>query len=73
MSQPPRLENPMADIVNLRRARKKKARADAEKKAVQNRAAYGQSKLQKASAHAERDRATRTLDGAKRCDDSEND
>ncbi len=43
----------MADIVNLRKARKDKARADKEKKAAENRVAFGRTKKREA-----RDRRT---------------
>ncbi|MEG3163873.1 DUF4169 family protein [Sphingomonas sp. PB2P19] len=56
----------MAEIVNLRRARKAKARATAETTADANRAAFGRTKAEKDVAKAEAARHDRTLDGAKR-------
>ena len=55
----------MGEVVNLRRARKAKARTERETAAAANRAAFGQTKSEKAAAEAEMDRATRDLDGAK--------
>lgn len=52
-----------AEIVNLRRARKARARADAENKAAENRVAFGQSKAEKALRQARDDLAARRLDG----------
>lgn len=56
----------MAEIINLRLARKAKARADAAKNAAHNRAAFGRSKGAKSSDLAERERAEKRLDGARR-------
>jgi hypothetical protein len=56
----------MAQIINLRMARKAKARAESGKQAEANRAAHGRTKAEKDLAAAERDRLTRTVDGAKR-------
>lgn len=56
----------MAEIVNLRRARKAKARATAETMAAANRAAFGRTKAEKDAATADTARRDRTLDGAKR-------
>ncbi|MCA3255275.1 MAG: DUF4169 family protein [Alphaproteobacteria bacterium] len=58
----------MADIVNLRLARKAKARSTAEAQAAANRAAHGRSKDEKVAARREAERLTRTLDGARRED-----
>lgn len=58
----------MAEIINLRQARKTKARRDAAVKADANRAAFGRSKSKKDAAKAEVARAMRLLDGAKRED-----
>jgi hypothetical protein len=49
----------MAEIVNLRRARKARARAEAEKQAEANRAAFGRPKAEKRAAKAENARAER--------------
>lgn len=53
----------MAEIVNLRRARKQRARQDADKQAQQNRIAFGRTKAERSLTQAERDKAGRTLDG----------
>ena len=53
----------MAEIVNLRQARKQRARAEKDKAAEQNRLNFGRTKAEKALTQAERDKATRTLDG----------
>lgn len=53
----------MAEIVNLRRARKQRERAAAEKQAEQNRISFGRSKAERRLAEAERDQAARSLDG----------
>jgi hypothetical protein len=53
----------MAEIINLRRARKQRARQDADKQAQQNRIAFGRTKAEQSLTQAERDKATRTLDG----------
>jgi Domain of unknown function (DUF4169) len=55
-----------ADIVNLRRARKAKARAEREKKAADNRLTFGRTKHEKAQTKDERDRATRAIDSHRR-------
>lgn len=56
----------MSDIVNLRTARKRKAREAADKDAAANRAAFGQTKAEKLKRAAETQKATRELDGKKR-------
>lgn len=56
----------MAEIVNLRLARKARARAAREATAAVNRAAFGRSKAEKAVSKVEAARRERTLDGAKR-------
>ena len=61
----------MAEIVNLRLARKRKARAAADAKAGENRAAHGVPKAARTLADAERDREARTLDGHERDDRSD--
>ncbi|WP_291826522.1 DUF4169 family protein [Bosea sp. (in: a-proteobacteria)] len=53
----------MAEIVNLRRARKQRARQEAEQQAQQNRIAFGRTKAERSLTQAERDKAARTLDG----------
>lgn len=59
----------MAEIVNLRQARKTRQRADKERIAATNRAKFGRTKAEKLAALAERARTERRLDGAKRDDD----
>ncbi|HZV17769.1 MAG TPA: DUF4169 family protein [Sphingobium sp.] len=55
----------MAEIINLRMARKARARAEAERTAAQNRAKFGRTKAEKAAERTEADRTARTLDGAR--------
>lgn len=56
----------MAEIVNLRQARKGKARAEARAQADANAAKFGRTKAQKAVEAAEAARARTELDGKKR-------
>lgn len=56
----------MAEIVNLRRARKAKARTVAATQADANRLAFGRTKAERQAAAADADRTRRLLDGAKR-------
>jgi hypothetical protein len=56
----------MADVVNLNRARKAKAKVDRERQAAANRAAFGRTKAEKAKDAAERRRREETLDATKR-------
>ena len=58
----------MAEIVNLRLARKAKERAAKEKTAATNRAAFGRSKAEKRADRAAIERRERLLAGAKRDD-----
>lgn len=58
-----------ADIVNLRRTRKAKARAGRERAAAENRRAFGRTKSERLTETAERQRAERHLDGHRRPDD----
>ena len=58
----------MAEIVNLRQARKAKARAKAEDAAAANRASFGRTKAEKKLTKVEREAAERKLDGHKRDD-----
>lgn len=55
----------MADIVNLRRARKTKARDEAETTAAANRAKFGRSKADKAVQIAEDTRVKAHIDRSK--------
>lgn len=56
----------MAEIINLRLARKARARTEAERQAAENRAKFGRTKAERAVQSADADRQARTLDGAKR-------
>ncbi|WP_288457412.1 DUF4169 family protein [uncultured Sphingomonas sp.] len=56
----------MADVVNLNRARKAKARAAATVQAAANRAAFGRTKAQKQADARERAHQDAVLDGARR-------
>jgi len=55
----------MAEIVNLRMARKAKAREEAGKQAEANRTKHGRGKAERALSKAEAERAARALEGAK--------
>ena len=55
-----------ADIINLRRARKAKARDVREQAAAENRRLHGRTKVEKAKEAAERERAARTIDAHRR-------
>lgn len=56
----------MAEIVNLRSARKARARAAHESEAQANRAKFGRTKAEKARDRIEAERAARFIDGARR-------
>ncbi len=56
----------MADLVNFNKARKKKAKADAERLAAENRVRFGRTRQQKARDAAEEADARRRLDALKR-------
>jgi len=56
----------MAEVINLRLARKARARADAAQQAAENRALHGQTKAEKTKLAREAKRSARLLDGAKR-------
>lgn len=58
----------MAEIVNLRLARKRKAREDREKQAETNRQLHGQPVALRKARRAEDERATRALDAHRRSD-----
>jgi hypothetical protein len=58
----------MAEIVNLNRARKAKARVDAAKQAEANRAKFGRTRADREAEAAEQARRKALLDGAKRED-----
>ena len=55
----------MAEIINLRLARKARKRSDAEKQADTNRAKFGRSKAERTVQRLDEARDRRTLDGAK--------
>lgn len=59
----------MGDVINLRTARKAKARADAANTAASNRARFGRTKAEKRKEATENARREQTLDGAKLSDD----
>ena len=52
----------MAEVINLNRARKARARSEARDQAVHNRVRHGLTKAEKALAEAERKLAQRRLD-----------
>ncbi len=56
----------MGEIVNLRQARKGKARDEAGRAAQENRAKFGQTKSHKAQREQEKKRADTALEGHKR-------
>jgi len=56
----------MAEIVNLKRARKQKARAEAADAANANRLAHGRTKVEKSLTKAEQAKAKARLDAHKR-------
>ncbi len=56
----------MAEIVNLRQARKQKARTEKERTAEQNRVLHGRTKAEKAAADKSSEKAVRFIDGHKR-------
>jgi hypothetical protein len=56
----------MAEIINLRRARKAKARDERAKTAEANRAAFGRTRAEKQTTAAERERAAKAIDAHKR-------
>ena len=58
----------MGEIINLNKARKRKARQDAEAQAAQNRVRYGRTKEQKQLDAAVAEEAQRKLDALKRED-----
>ena len=56
----------MADVINLRQARKRKARADAAREAAGNRAKFGRTRAQTERDAAEDAEARRRLDQLRR-------
>jgi hypothetical protein len=55
----------MAEIINLGKARKARAKADDKARAAENRARFGRTGADKALERARKDKIDRTLDGAK--------
>lgn len=55
----------MAELINLNKARKARARADAERQAAENRVRFGRSKAQKTQDATEAEAMRRKLDGLK--------
>ena len=58
----------MAEIINLRNARKQKARAAKEVQAAQNRVLFGQTKAEKLRQASEKALADKHIDGHKKDD-----
>ncbi len=58
----------MAELINLNKARKAKARAAGKAQASENRVRFGRSKGQKAATKLDAERARRDLEGKKRDD-----
>ena len=56
----------MSEVVNLRQARKRKARDEAERAAAQNRALFGRPKAEKQAEAQRRALRERALDGHRR-------
>lgn len=56
----------MADIINLRQARKAKMRLDDESRAAENRAKHGRSKAEKRLADMAKRKHEAVIDGARR-------
>ncbi len=54
------------DVVNLRQARKKKARAEKDRVAEQNRLTHGRTKAEKTLTRTLNEKAARTLDQGRR-------
>ena len=61
----------MAEIINLRRARKAKARADKETEAAENRAKFGRPKEERSQSEAAKDLLDKKLDAHRREDDGD--
>ncbi len=59
----------MAEIVNLNRAKKARAKAEQAAQAAANRVKHGRCKAEKAAERAAEERRRRLLDGAKREDE----
>lgn len=61
----------MAEIINLRTARKRQQRRDKASKAAENRFRYGRTKAEKAAGKLRANRESDALDGHKLTDNSE--
>ena len=61
----------MAEIINLRRARKAKERAGREQTATEKRRLFGRNKAEKLTESAERERTERTLAAHRRDSDEQ--
>ena len=61
----------MAEIINLRKARKAKARADKEAEAAANRAKFGRPKEERSRSKAAKESLDRKLDAHRRDGDTE--
>ncbi|HAV48948.1 MULTISPECIES: DUF4169 family protein [Brevundimonas] len=61
----------MAEIINLNRARKARAKAESKAAAEASRARHGRTRADRTGQDAARNRADRHLDGHKREDDDE--
>lgn len=62
-----------AEIVNLRRARKAKARAEKEREAAHNRVVHGRSKVERQLSEAQAQREARVHEGHRRGDTKSDD
>ncbi|GAA0586418.1 DUF4169 family protein [Caenispirillum bisanense] len=58
----------MAEIINLRDVRKRKAREEKERQAADNRIRYGRTKAEKRLTELENSRSSRELEGKRRAD-----
>ena len=61
----------MAEIINLRQARKRRQRAEKEARASENRIAFGRTKAERTLSEAQKDLVDRRLEGHKRDDTPE--
>ncbi len=61
-----RCEKAMAEIINLRRIKKAKARVEADAKAAQNRVDFGRTKAERKLTEAQRELGERRIDGHRR-------
>ncbi len=58
----------MAEVINLRLARKARQRAEGQAKAAENRAKFGQTKAQRTKTQNEAERALKAIDAHRRED-----